>query len=171
MASRLLDMTDETNGSHETDASLVVRLSPSSQWSPASHEMHTRQHKVSTWRMTSVRRATTGGDRKENKRGVEKSTPRSECSDDPHRRGSILECGRSVVWTRRSSGERCFPRGGGSLDEFAQASCFFRPTSVRTRSASRAVSNGFRNVSLNGVRSKPLAVSSSLRSATNTASA
>ena len=45
----------------------------------------------------------------------------------------------------------------------SQANCFRRFTSVRIRSASRAASNGFRNVSLNTERSKPDALSSSLR--------
>lgn len=51
-----------------------------------------------------------------------------------------------------------------------QASVFFRLTSVRTRSASKAVSNGLRKVSLNSVRSNPLALSSSLIRPTSTVS-
>ncbi len=45
----------------------------------------------------------------------------------------------------------------------SQANCFRRLTSVRIRSASRAASNGLRKVSLNTERSKPEALSSSLR--------
>ncbi len=81
--------------------------------------------------------------------------------------------GGSAVWTERSwlSVASVMEPVRSTSPLSLQASCFFRPTSVRMRSASRAASNGFRNVSLNGVRSKPLAVSSSLNSATNTASA
>lgn len=50
------------------------------------------------------------------------------------------------------------------------ANCFLRLTRVRTRSASRAESNGFRNVSLNIDRSKPAALSSSERRAMRTVS-
>lgn len=51
------------------------------------------------------------------------------------------------------------------------ASCFLRLTSVRIRSASRAESNGLRNVSLKKERSKPAALSSSLKRAISTVSA
>ena len=51
------------------------------------------------------------------------------------------------------------------------ANCFLRLTNVRIRSASRAESNGLRNVSLKKERSKPAALSSSLNRAINTVSA
>ena len=71
----------------------------------------------------------------------------------------------------RSSGgfDRC--RRVRRLADSAQTSCFFRPTSVRIRSASRAVSNGLRNVSVKIERSNPLALSSSDSSPTMTVSA
>ena len=49
------------------------------------------------------------------------------------------------------------------LQLVSQANCLRRLTRVRIRSASRAASNGLRKVSLNTDRSKPEALSSSLR--------
>jgi len=73
--------------------------------------------------------------------------------------------GSSLIPGSRSPANSIEGRGG------SQASCFFRPTSVRILSASKAASNGFRNVSLNRVRSNPLALSSSFSKPMSTVSA
>ena len=104
------------------------------------------------------------------KRGV-----KNDASFNSHRSSklpfSVLDYGSAIDRIDRSFVEPGAFVLKAIAPECYQASCFFRPTSVRIRSASRAESNGFRNVSLNGVRSNPLAVSSSLNRATRTASA